>query len=99
MGKIFESDAIIPIDGGHVIVNKEGDITLEGNNIVIERNRGAGNPYFRIFRKGQLKTILQFPDKNKLSYYWIYQVIASIGIRIEGVPLIELPDEIGRAHV
>ena len=68
------------------IINDE---PIKDNDIVIEYNNGAGKPYYRLFKKGHLETILIHHTKQPFTNYWIRKVVATTNPDLWSKTLIE----------
>lgn len=80
MIKKFEKDSIIEIEGGFAVVDKEAPINI-------------GEYYLNLKDNILHKAEGNLTEAGNSMFNRI-KVIATIGIRIEGVPLIELPKEL-----
>ena len=79
-------------------VDEKADCSLESGSIVLEHNTGAGNPYYRIYKKGTLKTLLTWKNTVWNNEYWQVKIIAHLPLNnaplLEGVDLLpELPKQ------
>ncbi len=85
---------IIPIDGGYVVVDKEAGQCSTIGAIVFAYQFNIISTIIELIGNSSRDIILkEMPHNGTLDRRQLYPVIASIGKRIEGVPLIELPNE------
>ncbi len=101
MNKTYNKESIIPIDGGYVIVDKEiapkqGDWTF--NKHAVGSSKGGPIEKCSLNAEKNWAANMSYNSGKTFLRDNFHVIIASIGIRIEGVPLIELPDEAEEAY-